>query len=76
MLNCRKERFDIRADSLTDSNGGSILCFFSRNGKKIPSGGPLRVVFSDYGRIAIAEGTENQSFGLLDDSAGSPPPPM
>jgi|GEM_PF-5875022 len=33
LSNCRKERIDIRADSLTDSNGGSILYFPCRNGK-------------------------------------------
>ena len=42
MSNCRKERIDIRADSLTDSNGGSILNFFSWNGKNIPSDGRPR----------------------------------
>ena len=64
LSSCRKERNDIRADSLTDSNGGSILCCFSRNGKNIPIGRPLRVVFSDCGRTAVAQGTKFVDWSL------------
>ena len=44
MSNCRKERFDIRADSPADSNGGSILYFSCRNGKNIPSDEPPKAL--------------------------------
>ena len=52
-----------------DSNEDSILCFPGRNGKNIPRSGPLESVFTDCGRTLVTEGTENQSFGLPDDSA-------
>ncbi|MBT4863926.1 MAG: hypothetical protein HON53_02250 [Planctomycetaceae bacterium] len=35
MSNCRKERIDIRANVINDSNDHWILDFFSRNGKNI-----------------------------------------
>jgi len=71
MSNCRKERFDIRADSLNDSNGGSILCFFGPNGKKIPANDPLDGVFTDCGRTLVAEGSEFDSFTLPNGSTGT-----
>ncbi len=54
-----------------DNDDALILCFPGRNGKNIPRSGPLEDVFTDYGRTRVAEGLENQSFGLPDDSTGT-----